>query len=110
MPEENKRCERSRQNDPHGAPGKSLPESDFVCTTMKDAEVQRQHGDNEHVEENPEKNQRVTGKILYFGCNFTGREGTRKVKTYRAEDRGERTENLLLLSSRSFGYSLRTLR
>src|SRR5205814_1946072 len=39
MPEENKRCERSRQNDPHGAPGKSLPESDFVCTTMKDAEV-----------------------------------------------------------------------
>src|SRR6266516_4932 len=39
MPEIDDRRERSRQNDPHGAPGKSLPESDFVCATMKYPEV-----------------------------------------------------------------------
>ena len=47
MPEENKRCERGRQGDPHYAPGESFAESDFVGATMKDAEVQRQHRHNE---------------------------------------------------------------
>jgi len=70
---------------------------------MKDAEVKRQHRNNKQVEENPEENQRVTGKIPYFGCNFTDREGTRKVKTYRRVrgGSGERIEILLVLSSRS---------
>src|SRR5947209_19794424 len=38
--------EHKRQNDPHDAPGESFPESDLVCATLKDAEVQRQHRPN----------------------------------------------------------------
>ena len=67
-PEEDDRRKRSRQGDPHGAPGKGLAELYLVRTAMKDAKVQRQHGQNKQIEESPEEDQRATERI--FNCRF----------------------------------------
>ena len=67
--------EQQRQRHPHDRPGDRLLEGDDVRLAVKDAEVQRQHRQHEHVETDPEPNlinhNLVTAEILTQACVVT---------------------------------------
>src|SRR5215472_17801892 len=46
--------EQAGQTDPHDRPADRLAEADVVLLAMKDAEIERQHRQHEHVEDDPE--------------------------------------------------------